>query len=268
MSVNHNLNSNWRITASTIYEKPRDSKIFGAVELDITDLDEWIQAKRREGVKVTLTNFFTVATGRAVKSVVPELNTYIKRGKVVKHNSIDASVSLMLPSGEMTSVHVECTDKISLPDFTTKLQTAINAYRNGSENATMQNKETLAKIPWPLRSWVYALVRKLIIDWGVNWPSMGLDANKFGSYIVSNIGTLGLDEGYPALLPVGNISFVLILGSVKKKALVINDEVKIRKVINASAALDHRMVDASHAGKLFKYYKYIIQHPEELMVEV
>lgn len=265
MSENHNYNTNWRLTASTIYEKPRDSKIFGTVELDITELDEWINTQRKKGVKVTLTNFFTVATGRALQTAVPELNTYIKRGKVVKHKSIDASVSLMLPSGEMTSVHIENTDKISLKELTSKLQAEIAKYRSGNENATMQNKESLAKIPWPLRSWVYALVRKLIIDFGINWPSLGLDANKFGSYIVSNIGTLGLDEGYPALLPVGNISFVLILGSVKKRALVINDEVKIRKVINASAALDHRMVDASHAGKLFKFYKYIIQNPDELM---
>ena len=79
MKPSETLNTTWRKIASTIYKKPVDSKIFGSVEIDITDLEIYIQAKRKAGVKITLTHFFLLATARAIKEEIPEFNTYVKR---------------------------------------------------------------------------------------------------------------------------------------------------------------------------------------------
>ena len=76
------LNNTWRKTASTIYEKPRDSKMLGAVEIDITHVEEFIAQKRKEGIKITLTHIFALVVGKAVKHDVPELNCYLTRGKI------------------------------------------------------------------------------------------------------------------------------------------------------------------------------------------
>ena len=58
MKENNPLNTSWRKTALTIYKKPVDSKIFGSVEIDITDLEKYIAKKRKSGIKITLTHFF------------------------------------------------------------------------------------------------------------------------------------------------------------------------------------------------------------------
>ncbi|MCR9063874.1 MAG: 2-oxo acid dehydrogenase subunit E2 [Cytophagales bacterium] len=254
------LNNAWRKTASTLYRKPDDSKILGSVELDITELQEYISKKRKEGLKITLTHFFTLVTARAIKEKLPELNTYIIRGNVRSHKQINATVSVLLRENEMGSVKVEDADKLNYFTIVDKLQAKIIEARKGTENSTMQMKDRLAAIPWPFRGLAYWIIKKLLVDWGVSVG--GLSANNFGSYIVSNIGSLGLDNGYPALFPAANISFVLIMGGVKKTPLVIKDEVKIRTVITLAAALDHRVVDASHAGILFKFYKKAVKHPE------
>lgn len=255
-----NLNNNWRKTASTLYRKPDDSKILGSVELDITELQEYIAQKRKEGLKITLTHFFTLATARAIKEKLPELNTYIRRGNVRTHKKLTATVSVLLRANEMGSVKVEDIDQLNYAGLVELLQSKIVEARKGTENNTMQMKDRLAAIPWPFRNLTYWFIRKMIIDWGMSFGE--LSAHNFGSYIVSNIGTLGLDNGYPALFPAANISFVLIMGGVKKKPIVINDEVKIRTVITLGAALDHRVVDASHAGILFKQYKRFVKKPE------
>ena len=72
-------NSNWRKVASTIYKKPIDSKIFGMVELDVTELERYVAEKRKEGVKTTLTYLITQIIGRGIRQEVPELNTYVRR---------------------------------------------------------------------------------------------------------------------------------------------------------------------------------------------
>jgi pyruvate/2-oxoglutarate dehydrogenase complex dihydrolipoamide acyltransferase (E2) component len=258
------LNNPWRKTASTIYKKPIDSKILGSVEIDVTDLEKYISEKRKSGVKITLTHFFLIATSRAIKSQVPELNTYVKRGNIYSYPTIDATVSILLPEGEMSSIKVHESDKLTIETSVNTLNEAIKSTRKGSESGTMKMKHKLAQYPYPIRGWIYKMVKTILADWGFSLPFLGLHQNTFGSFILSNIGTLGLDIGYPALMPTANISFVMIMGSVRKKPWVVDNQIQIRNIISLGAALDHRVVDASHAGKLFKELKHYVKHPELL----
>jgi hypothetical protein len=167
----------------------------------------------------------------------------------------------LLGNGEMSSVKLLNADMLTLKESVDKLTELIGQSRGGEENKTMKNKDLLAKIPWPFRTWFYAIIKKIMVDWGLSFPKIGLSANNFGSFMISNIGSLGLDIGYPALFPSGNISIVLILGGVSKKPLVINDEIVPRSVLKLGIAIDHRLLDASHGGKLFKYLKKIVRNP-------
>jgi pyruvate/2-oxoglutarate dehydrogenase complex dihydrolipoamide acyltransferase (E2) component len=258
------LNSGWRKVASSIYRRPTDSKIFGSVEIDITDLEEYIAEKRKRGIKATLTHVFILAAARALRNEVPELNTYIRRGNVVLREHIDVMVSVLLRESQMGSVLIKDADKLSLAELVKVMGDEIKRSRQGSENKTMKMKDKLARIPWPLRGWIFRLIKTVTMDWGFAFPSLGLSANSFGSFVVSNIGNVGLDMGYPALFPSSNVSFVLILGGVNRKPAVVGDQILPRTILSLGAALDHRVVDASHGGLLFRYLKKIVKNPEML----
>ena len=258
------LNTDWRKVASSIYRKPRDSKIYGSVDLDITELEKFIALKRREGIKTTLTHIMTLIIGRAFRQEVPELNAYIKRGKVVKRESVDAMVSVLLKDDEMGSVKIENTDKLTIAELTDLIADKIKQSRSGEENRAMKSKYVLSSVPWPFRNWIFNIYKIVTIDWGISLPIINLSSDSFGSYNVSNIGTLGLDTGYAALLPSSNLSIVLIIGKVYKKPVVIDDKIVPRKIFTLSATLDHRVVDGSHGGKLFRFIKYMIKNPHLL----
>jgi pyruvate dehydrogenase E2 component (dihydrolipoamide acetyltransferase) len=259
-----NYNSNWRKVASTIYKKPTDSKIFGIVELDVTELEKYVAQKRKEGIKTTLTYLITLIIGRAIRQEVPELNTYVKRGKIVQREQVDATVSVLLPGGQMGSVKVENADQLTTAEISENIGNNIANSRKGKENDEMQSKSLLAKLPWPFRNWLFKIYQSVTIKWGISMPVIGLDSNSFGSYIISNIGTVGLDTGFGSLLPSSNISFVFVLGSINKKPIVVNDEVVVRRVMLLSSTLDHRVVDGSHGGRLFRYIKQVAKNPEIL----
>ncbi len=266
MNTTNNYNSNWRKVASTIYKKPIDSKIYGMVELDVTDLEKYITEKRKEGVKTTLTYILTLIIGRAIREDVPELNTYVRRGKIVQRDQIDAMVSVLLPGGQMGSVKVLNADQLTVAELSDGMAEKISNSRKGNENNTMQSKSFLASIPWPFRNWFFKLYRTVTIHWGISLPGLGLDSNSFGSYVVSNIGSVGLDTGYGSLLPSSNVSVVWILGSIVKKPVVVNDEIVPRRIMALSATLDHRVVDGSHGGRMFRKIKFYIKHPELLEI--
>lgn len=264
MNQNDSVNTSWRKVAASIYKKPTDSKIFGSVELDVTDLEHYIYQKRKEGLKITLTHIFTLAVARALKGDVHELNAYVRRGNVVKRNSIDAMVSVLIGESQMGSIKVNNADILTLKELADIMDAEIRKARTGSENKTMQMRDSITKIPWPLRVWIISVIRKVSIDWGLKIPFLNFKPDSFGSFVISNIGTLGLDMGYPALFPISNVPLVLIMGGVKKKPCVVNDEIVPRRVINLGAALDHRVVDAMHGGKLFRYIKCIVNNPSIL----
>ncbi len=258
------LNTDWRKVASAMYRKPRDSKIYGSVEIDVTMLEQFIVKKRKEGIKTTLTQLITLIVGRSIATEVPEMNAYIRRGKVIRRKQVDAMVSVLLKSDEMGSVKIENADQVTVSELSEIIAKKIKESRQGEENKAMQSKQVLSSLPWPFRNWVFNLYKKITIDWGLKVPGINLSSDSFGSYVISNIGTLGLDTGYAALLPSSNVSIVLIIGKVYKKPVVVNDQIVPRKILLLSATLDHRVVDGSHGGKLFRYIKYLIKNPELL----
>jgi pyruvate/2-oxoglutarate dehydrogenase complex dihydrolipoamide acyltransferase (E2) component len=264
MKTAEELNSGWRKVASSIYRRPTDSKIFGSVEIDVTDLETYIAEKRKKGVKATLTHIFILAAARALKEEVPEMNTYMKRGNVVLREHIDVMVSVLLRDSKMGSVLIKDADKLTLEELIKIMNDEVTRSRRGSENKTMQMKDKLARIPWPFRGWILRFLKTITADLGLSFPSLGLSANSFGSFVVSNIGSLGLDMGYPALFPSSNVSFVLVLGGVNRKPAVVGDQIVPRTILSLGAALDHRVVDASHGGLLFRYLKKIVKNPHLL----
>lgn len=258
------LNNEWRKVAATIYRKPVDSKIFGSVEIDVTELEEFISLKRREGLKITLTHIFLLIVARALKNEVPELNTFIRRGNVISRDHVDAMVSVLNDEGQMSSVKISNADSLNLTELAATMNDEIRNSKLGKESKAMRAKGFLAKIPWPLRIWVFKLVKMITIDLGLKIKPLGLSGESFGSFVITNIGSIGLDMGYPALFPTSNVAIVFVMGGVSKKPVVINDQIVIRRIMSLGAALDHRVVDAIHGGKLFKYIKQIVRNPRAL----
>jgi len=261
---NSDLNNEWRKVASAIYQKPVDSKIFGSVEIDVTELEEFVSQKRRDGLKITLTHIFVLIVARALKYEVPELNCFIRRGNVIGRDYVDAMVSVLNEDKQMTSVKIANAETLTLAELAAVMNDAIKNTRSGNESKTMRMKGFLASIPWPFRNWIFILIRKITISWGLSIPALGLSGESFGSFVITNIGSIGLDMGYPALFPTSNVAIVFVMGGVSKKPVVVNDQIVVRRIMSLGAALDHRVVDAVHGGKLFKFIRQTVRNPQLL----
>lgn len=225
--------------------------MMGQVEFDITDAETYIALKRKAGVRLTITHLLSYFVTQVVANDVPELNCYIRRGKVVKRPTCDANVSVLM-GDQMGAVIIKEADKLSIDEFAKTLSEKIQRAKERRNDGQAKNKNMLAKIPWPFRKWFFDFVRWTSHDLGIILPGIGIKPDAFGSFIVSNIGTLGLDVGYGALMPPSNLAFVLFMGKAVKKPVVVNDEIVIRTMLPIGCVLDHRTVDGSHGGKLFR----------------
>ncbi len=262
-------NSEWRRVSSSIYRKPTDSKILGSVELDVTELEVYLKNQREKGIKLTYTHFFAFAIASGIKEKVPQFNTFVRRGKIVSRKTIDVAVSVLNHDAtEMSAVVVKDFEKYNLKHFTQKLNLEIVESKKGTGGVNQSGKKMLAKIPWPFRALFFRLIRFITLDLGITSSFIGANPNQFGTFVLSNIGSVGLDVGYPALLPASNVSAVFTMGNVETLPRYVNDELLPRRILKLAATMDHRVVDGLHGGLLFKYLKWAIKHPQAFEIEV
>lgn len=261
-----NPNTPWRRISTAIYSKPLDGRIFGTAELDVTELEAWVTQQRKDGLKITLMYPLLLLAARALRHDVPELNCYVSRGQIIHRSSVDIIVSvLMKKDHQMGTLRLRDADRMSLPQLAQWMTDHLQDHRQSDQEGAARQKVLLDRLGWPLRNLTIRLWQKIVIDWGLRIPFTRMGPDAFGSIIFSNIGSIGLDVGYPALLPVSNVSMVLVMGSVQTKPGVVGDQIMPRRILNLSATLDHRLVDAYACGKLFRSLKKGINRPEVLM---
>ncbi|MCC7465415.1 MAG: 2-oxo acid dehydrogenase subunit E2 [Saprospiraceae bacterium] len=256
--------NDWRSITAAIYKKPRDSKVFGSVELDVTDLEQYVTEKRNQKLKITLTHVMLLILARGVHKDVPELNCYVRRGRIIPRSSVDVSLTVLGTDGNLSSIKVHHAERLTLAGLLESMQHEVALARKGQGDHIRQARGLLPRIPWPFREKMADFVRWITIDLGLPLPFLGVDPNSFGSFVLSNLGSIGLDIGYPALAPFSNVSMVVTQGTVTSKPVVYKGEITIRRMLTMSAAVDHRVVDAMHIGKLFLSLRRQLKHPEQL----
>jgi pyruvate/2-oxoglutarate dehydrogenase complex dihydrolipoamide acyltransferase (E2) component len=259
------FNTPWRVTAAAIYTAPSDSRVYGSLDIDVTEAKRFMDAKRKAGVKITMVHLTTAVLARAVAFDVPELNCYIRRGSVVGRKRLNVMVPVMLDSQSgVSSVLVNDAHARPVSDLADDIRQQAQMSRGGKESKASQNKYLLNKIPWPFRRAVFKFLKWLTVDLGVEMRSLGLSSDSFGSFIVSDIGSFGLTSGMAALFPAAKIPAVIIMGKMEEKPVVRDGEVVIRTILPLTGTFDHRIVDGMQIGKLGRAIHRNFKKPEWL----
>ena len=259
------INSPWRTISTAVYGAPNEGKIYGIIEIDVTDAWDMILANRAEGRRITMTHLVASAIGRAIGYDIPEINAFVKRGQVVQREEVIVTVAVNMHGGkEMTSVKVHDAQKKTVFEIADEIRNRVAQARSGDDNDTMENKSFMAKIPWPFRRMTFLLFRFITNSLGFQIKSLGLGHNAFGSILLSNIGSHGLSMGMAALFPGSKLPAVIIMGKEEDKVVVRDGEIVIRKILPLTGTFDHRIMDGYHGGMLAHHVKRYLEHAELL----
>lgn len=259
------FNTPWRVTAAAIYTTPTDSRVYGTLDIDVTDACRFLDDKRQQGVKITMTHLATAVLARAVAFDVPEMNAFVRRGAVVGRERLDVMVPVSV-GGEsgVTPAIIRDAHARTVTSIASEIRDKAASGRAGDETRAAQNKYLLNRIPWPLRRPVFLFLKWITVDLGFELKPLGLSAHSFGSFVVSDIGSFGLNTGMTALMPAAKVPAVIVLGKVEERPVVRDGEVMIRTVLPLTGTFDHRIVDGMQIGKLARGIKRNFRKPEWL----
>ena len=259
------FNTPWRVTSAAIYTTPTDSRVYGTLDIDVTEAKKFLDRKREEGVKLTMVHLTTTVLARAMAFEVPEMNCFIRRGAVVGRKHLDVMLPVQVGGDAgVTAAIIRNAHARPVTEIAEEVRNKAARSRGGEEITAARNKYVLNRIPWPLRRPVFRLLKWITVDMGVEIKALGLSAHSFGSFVVSDIGSFGLNTGMTALMPAAKVPCVIVLGKIEEKPVVRQGEIVIRTILPLTGTFDHRIVDGMQIGKLARAIKRYFRKPEWL----
>lgn len=142
-----------------------------------------------------------------------------------------------------------------LDDFRRALGESSLDLRARGERQLGLSLQGLRWIPAPLMPAALGLLSLLIYDLGVPVRWLGFAAEHFGPVIVSNFGSLGLDEAYSPLVPLCRNIMSVGVGRVREMVFAIQGQPTVRRGLTLTFTIDHRYLDGTHCAHFLRLFR-------------
>jgi pyruvate/2-oxoglutarate dehydrogenase complex dihydrolipoamide acyltransferase (E2) component len=268
--------STWRKLSVGSWGSPHDPSLYGVVEYNAERALAYIEQQRTiTGERITITHFVGKVFAAVLKHQ-PDLNTELKWGKFHQRASIDISFQVVIEDGgspDLSAGIIRNIDKKSLAEIARILNQHAHSIRKEKDPEYGKLKKFSPKLPG-------FLLRPAIILLGfilnrLNWwtPLLGLPRNSFGSMLITNVGSLGLEFVFPALFPPASVPMIFAIGKLfdapvyQTNSQGIVTETRLEKHIRLCGTVDHRYIDGLHAARAAKEIQKYFDQPELLEAE-
>jgi pyruvate dehydrogenase E2 component (dihydrolipoamide acetyltransferase) len=262
-----NLSSFRRIAIGT-WRTTYDPQVYGTLALRADRVLAYVdELRKRTGKRVTLSHLMAKAVAITL-SEMPDANAILRRNRIYLRQDIGVFFQVALEDDETGEIDLsgatifEAQNK-SLPDIVTEFEQKVGAVKKRTDKQLESTRGLFKRIPYRLLNFVLDAMSWLSFELNLDLRWAGIPSDPFGSAMVTNIGSLGLEEAYVPLVPYSHVPLVLALGAVKEEPVVENGELRVGKVLRAFATFDHRVLDGMHAAKMSKTLKRIFDDPEK-----
>lgn len=108
--------------------------------------------------------------------------------------------------------------------------------RERSDPALEKTRGTFGRIPYFLLHRALRLISFLTLTLNLDLRWAGIPRDPFGSLMITNIGSLGLDLGWVPLVPYARVPILLATGAVKERPIAEDGKVVIARMMNVNAS--------------------------------
>lgn len=247
-----------------------DPTIYGVLEVNAEKALAYIaREKANSHERVTITHF----VGKVIAKVLeknPELNTEIRLGRFYPRSSIDIAFQVAIEKHmDLSSGVVRNVNNISLAEIAKGLNHDAHEIRGKDDPAFRQLKKLSAIIPGFLQRPTVLLLQFVMSTLNLWSPLLGVPKNAFGSAMITNVGSLGLDFALPALFPPASVPMIIAVGALYDAPVFEkNDDgtvkVRLEKHLKLCGAFDHRYLDGLHGSKVAMNIREYFNEPEKL----
>ena len=109
--------------------------------------------------------------------------------------------------------------------------------------------------------WLLGFLTFLEYNFGITATWLGAKPEPFGTVMLSNVSSFGVDVAYAPLVPVSRVPLVALMGEVIDKPWVEDGKLVVRPVMCVSGTFDHRLMDGNKIGRIINDVRSYIENP-------
>lgn len=261
-----NLSSFRRIAIGT-WKTTADPSIYGQIALRSDKMVTYIdELRQRTGKRVTLSHVMAKCVS-IVLSEMPDANAILRFNRIFLRQDIGVFFQVALEdplSGEVDlsgATIFDCHQK-SVVQIVEEFEGKVALVRSLKDKSLEKTRSTFKSIPFFMLNWVLDALSFITYTLNIDLSALGLPKDPFGSVMITNVGSLGLEEAYVPLVPYSKVPLVLALAALKDEVIADDGKVIIAKMLRVCATIDHRVLDGMHAAKMAKTLQRIFANPE------
>ncbi len=250
-----------------------DPSVYGLLEIDVTQSLKFLESEQKK-TKTKLSIAHLV--GKAVAKVMherPEINGMIRFSRIYQRKYVDLFYQVNIPgdpsdpvgkamlSGEI----VRKAENLSVIQIGEELDRKAKIIREGGKGELTSSIEIMKIVPWSLVRCVLNISSFLIYGLRLNLTWAGLAQDPFGSVMITNVGSLGVDVAWAPIVPYTRVPLLLTIGAIQNRPWVVGDKIEVRPVMRIGITFDHRFMDGIHASVMSRLFQQYLAEPERYL---
>ena len=260
--------SSFRKIAIGTWRTAYDPSVYGTMELRMDEAMRYIaEFRARTGRRLTVSHLLAKASAIALRDC-PDANSILRWNRVYLRKNIGIFFQVvMTDEGEgktdLSGATLYDVEDKTLVQILDEFEEKVDKVRKRQDPALEKTRGLFLSIPYLMLNFVLRVISFLSYTLNLDLRALGIPKDPFGSLMITNIGTLGLDTAYVPLVPYSRVPILLAAGAVKEEPIVVDGKVTVGKVMRVNATFDHRFIDGFHAAVMSRTLRRYIEHPFE-----
>jgi pyruvate dehydrogenase E2 component (dihydrolipoamide acetyltransferase) len=241
-----------------------DPSVYGMVDMDVGPALAYLEKIRAAtGERLTLTHF----VGKAVAMTLarhPQINCILRMGRLYPRRNVDVffQVASDETGQDLSGMTIRNADRKSIPELAREMATRVHSIRKQGDPEFKKMKGTMGLLPGFVSRYILGLAGFIMYTLNLWSPLLGSPRDPFGSVMVTNIGSLGLDMAYAPLVPYSRVPLLIAVGTARQAPVVKDGQLAVGTLARLCVTIDHRLIDGVHASHMARTINRIFINPE------
>ena len=243
-----------------IMPKRCDAEVSSQVEIDITDLVEFVDQQKEEELGYKMTYFQALAACFAKTLYTRELlNQFVKNKRLYRRKKVILAFiakNKLSDKGEERIICLDVEKNDNIMTLSKKMAIDVFNVKKKKDNSMEDTLKFFSSLP----NWLLSFIVRIVFfldERGINPKALTEGDTNYATVILSNLGSIKTNSCYHHLNEYGTNSIVLTIGTIRNKGN--------RKVVDLQLTLDERIADGFYFAKSIQMTEYIANHMELLM---
>ena len=257
--------STFRKIAIGTWKTVGDPSVYGTLEVGMDRAQDYISRYREvTGKRLTLSHLLAKAVGAALVKV-PDANAVLRFNRIYRRKRIGvffqvAMVDEKTDEIDLSGAVIYDVEQKPVGQIIDEFSEKVSTVRKRTDTSLEKTRGLFKRIPYMFLNRFLSIIGFLSFTLNLRLPGMPRDP--FGSVMVTNVGSLGIDQAFVPLVPYSRVPLILAAGAPKRVPVVEDEKVVIRSRMKICASFDHRFIDGVHVSRMAKVITRWLEEPE------